>query len=204
MTCHSELWDGRPVSPFLIRVYRRGGDSNPRYGVTRTLVFETSTFSRSDTSPALLTTIPHARFVPLADLLCSVHRRAESSRNTGRFASAGSAWRAGGRVVLGGCPPRAPTDPYVHDSRIRFLKSRVRYATVHRVDHDRPWERITLQQPRESWPRVATPSMSAGQPLAPGPRHLAVEHGQRETVARDSVIREVPFQLPARASGVVP
>ena len=34
--------------------YRRGGDSNPRYGVTRTLVFETSSFSRSDTSPLTL------------------------------------------------------------------------------------------------------------------------------------------------------
>ncbi len=31
--------------------HRRGRDSNPRYGVTRTLVFETSSFSRSDTSP---------------------------------------------------------------------------------------------------------------------------------------------------------
>ena len=37
-------------SPGLVN--RRGGDSNPRYGVTRTLVFETSSFSRSDTSPA--------------------------------------------------------------------------------------------------------------------------------------------------------
>ena len=32
-------------------MYRRGGDSNPRYGVTRTPVFETGTFSRSVTSP---------------------------------------------------------------------------------------------------------------------------------------------------------
>ena len=33
------------------QLHRRGGDSNPRYGVTRTPVFETGTFSRSDTSP---------------------------------------------------------------------------------------------------------------------------------------------------------
>gem|GEM_PF-2315905 len=31
---------------------RRGRDSNPRYG-NRTLVFETSSFSRSDTSPTV-------------------------------------------------------------------------------------------------------------------------------------------------------
>jgi hypothetical protein len=33
------------------------------------------------------------------------------------------------RVDLGGCPPRPPTDPYVRNSRIRFLRSRFRYAT---------------------------------------------------------------------------
>ena len=32
------------------------------------------------------------------------------------------------RVDLGGCPPRPPTDPYVRNYRIRFLRSRVRYA----------------------------------------------------------------------------
>src|SRR5436305_15190072 len=34
------------------------------------------------------------------------------------------------RVDLGGCPPRPPTDPYVRNYRIRFFRSRVRYATV--------------------------------------------------------------------------
>ena len=32
------------------------------------------------------------------------------------------------RVAPGGCPPGAPTDPYVRISRIRFLGSRVRCA----------------------------------------------------------------------------
>ena len=40
--------------------------------------------------------------------------------------------------------------------------------------------------------------MSAGQTLTTGSRQLAVEHGQRRAVARDLVIREVPFQLPAQ------
>jgi hypothetical protein len=30
--------------------------------------------------------------------------------------------RASGRVAPGDCSPGAPTDPYVQDSRIRFLK----------------------------------------------------------------------------------
>ena len=34
-----------------VHANRRGRDSNPRYGLTRTLVFETSSLSRSDTSP---------------------------------------------------------------------------------------------------------------------------------------------------------
>ena len=33
-----------------------------------------------------------------------------------------------GRVVQGGCPPWAPTDPYVPNSGIRFLKQWVRFA----------------------------------------------------------------------------
>jgi hypothetical protein len=33
------------------------------------------------------------------------------------------------RVALGGLPPRAPTDPYVRDYRIRFL--RYDFATRH-------------------------------------------------------------------------
>ena len=32
------------------------------------------------------------------------------------------------RVALGGCPPRAPTDPDVRNSRIRLFEAEVRYA----------------------------------------------------------------------------
>jgi hypothetical protein len=34
----------------------------------------------------------------------------------------------GRRVAPGGLPPGAPTDPDVRNSRIRFVRSRVRYA----------------------------------------------------------------------------
>jgi hypothetical protein len=32
-----------------------------------------------------------------------------------------------GRVALGSCPPRAPTDPDVRNYRIRLLEQRLRY-----------------------------------------------------------------------------
>ncbi len=47
----------RPLLKQVLRHYRRGRDSNPRYSLTRTLVFETSSFSRSDTSP--IGALPH-------------------------------------------------------------------------------------------------------------------------------------------------
>ncbi len=52
----AEAPNGTPVTHSKQSSYdaaknRRGGDSNPRYSVNRTLVFETSSFSRSDTSP---------------------------------------------------------------------------------------------------------------------------------------------------------
>jgi len=33
-----------------------------------------------------------------------------------------------GRVALGGCPPRAPTDPDVRNCRIRLFETQIRYA----------------------------------------------------------------------------
>jgi hypothetical protein len=41
------------------------------------------------------------------------------------------------RVDLGDCPPRPPTDPYVRDYRIRFLRPRFRYATSARPTDSR-------------------------------------------------------------------
>jgi hypothetical protein len=39
------------------------------------------------------------------------------------------AYIKGGRVALGGCPPRAPTDPYGRVERIRLVSAWVRYRT---------------------------------------------------------------------------
>lgn len=48
-----------------------------------------------------------------------------------------ASFRGGFRVDLGGCPPRPPTDPYVRDYRIRFLRPRFRYATSARPTDSR-------------------------------------------------------------------
>src|SRR4029453_9971762 len=39
------------------------------------------------------------------------------------------------RVARGGCPPRAPTDPYVRDYRIRLFRAGTRCEPVHTVSH---------------------------------------------------------------------
>ena len=45
-------------------------------------------------------------------------------RKTGPVAARGETFGSlAGRVALGGYSPRAPTDPYVRNSRIRFFKS---------------------------------------------------------------------------------
>ncbi len=49
--------------------------------------------------------------------------------------SAGWPWRL---------PSRAPTDPYVRVPRIRLVSTWVRCRTVHRVDHQRRGQRVTL------------------------------------------------------------
>ena len=49
-----------------------------------------------------------------------------------------------GRVDLGGCPPRAPTDPDLWDYHIRLLESRVRCGTINRVNNSGARQRITL------------------------------------------------------------
>ncbi len=50
-----------------------------------------------------------------------------------------------GRVAPGSCPPGAPTDPDVRNSRIRLLGSARRCATVNTVNHARGRQGITDQ-----------------------------------------------------------
>src|SRR4030095_11149171 len=58
----------------------------------------------------------------------------------------GSCPRCDRRVARGGCPPRAPTDPYVRDYRIRLLGAGPRCEPVLTVSHP-----LTLHYPLEFW-----------------------------------------------------
>ena len=50
-----------------------------------------------------------------------------------------------GRVALGSCLPRAPTDPDVRISRIRLLRLRLRCGSVDAVDDSSRRQRVALQ-----------------------------------------------------------
>jgi hypothetical protein len=78
------------------------------------------------------------------------------------------------RVDLGGYPPRPPTDPYVRDYRIRFLRSRFRYATSDPVTNPRVGQRVTLQKEVEPLPDHVGCSRAATEPLAPDPLDLVL------------------------------
>ena len=54
-----------------------------------------------------------------------------------------------GRVALGDRSPRAPTDPYVQDSRIRFLKSHLRF--VPGTPNGSPQEEVTNSVPEHDY-----------------------------------------------------
>ena len=56
-----------------------------------------------------------------------------------------------GGVALGGCPPRAPTDPYV-DALDHTVPQDMDSLLDVRVDDPRSWEPIALQQPVEPIP----------------------------------------------------
>src|ERR1700760_4159289 len=73
------------------------------------------------------------------------------------------------RVDLGGYPPRPPTDPYVRDYRIRFLRSQVRYASSDLMTDFRVGQWIALQQKIELCPFDLGVSRAATEPLAPDP-----------------------------------
>jgi hypothetical protein len=64
---------------------------------------------------------PRMRLTPSADLVnvCGAHIVAP--KEVGCQLSVA-------RVAAGGCPPAAPTDPDVQNSRIRLFGTRIRYA----------------------------------------------------------------------------
>ena len=90
-------------------------------------------------------------------------RKAESTAKNGRTSEMGGF--AG--VAPGSCPPGAPTDPDMHDSRIRLLWSALRCQTVQRVDGPGRWQRVPREQCREAVPRQPCSPRPPPQPLAP-------------------------------------
>src|SRR5262249_29828 len=71
------------------------------------------------------------------------------------------------RVARGGCPPRAPTDPYVRDYRIRLLGLGTRCETIDRLHHTGGWKRIPLKHRAKPIPSHPCAVRAPVQPLPP-------------------------------------
>jgi hypothetical protein len=63
------------------------------------------------------------------------------------------------------------------------------------VDHDRRWQRVTLQQQLKARPRNGVTPVTTRQPFPPEPDHLVAESLQRFAVARYPVGAEGTPQL---------
>ena len=96
-----------------------------------------------------------------------------------------------GRVALGSYLPRAPTDPDVRISRIRFVDLRFRCVPVNAVDHARRRQRILLKQSPEVVPRHLRVVRAAIEPLAPSTFDLVHEASEGSRVPSDAVVRVV-------------
>jgi hypothetical protein len=79
------------------------------------------------------------------------------------------------RVARGGCPPRAPTDLDVRDSRIRLLGSGTRCEAVDRVDDACRGKRVSLDEASEPLPpsRAHAPLSDPGGGRRASPSRLA-------------------------------
>jgi hypothetical protein len=101
-----------------------------------------------------------------------------------------------GRVAPGGCPPGAPTDPDMQNSRIRLLGLRIRCAPVDAV-HD-PWgrQREAFEPEREAFPRHLPFVAAAMEPVAPPSFDLPDKAAQGAAVARHAEVGIVPAHLP--------
>ena len=78
-----------------------------------------------------------------------------------------------GWVALGGCPPRAPTDPDVRNSRIRLLGVEDSLLSVQSV-HDSGWcKRVPGQEPSKRLPGPVSGMGASSQPFPPQAFHLA-------------------------------
>ena len=100
------------------------------------------------------------------------------------------------RVARGGFPPRAPTDPYVQDYRIRLLGSCTRcLGAVHRVNDSGRRKRVSRKQPRKSLPAHTAARRPPTQPLSPDATDLVSIALQGATVPRDAVVGVMAKQL---------
>ncbi len=79
------------------------------------------------------------------------------------------------RVATGDYPPVAPTDPDVRNSRIRFLRLRLRCRAIHTVYHTRWGQWITGEQASKPRPRHASGVRAPSKPVAPTALDLAPE-----------------------------
>ena len=88
----------------------------------------------------------------------------------------------------GGCPPRAPTDPYLHT--LEHTAPQVMDSLLDvGVDDLGPRKRITPQQPFEPIPDHHATAIAAIKPLSPCAGNCPKEPVQRLCVARDSIVR---------------
>jgi hypothetical protein len=92
------------------------------------------------------------------------------------------------RVALGGCPPRAPTDPYVHTLGHTVPRDMGSLRDVG-VDDSERRERVSFEQPVESIPSHLATVVAAVKPLPPGARHCVEEACQCRGIASDPVVR---------------
>ena len=102
------------------------------------------------------------------------------------------------RVAPGGFPPGAPTDPNVRNSRIRFLKLSIRYATAHGVDRVQIRQGMACQNLAKPGPRSTPCPPSPHEPLPPDLEYLVAKTGQCRAIARDPVVRRVSSQFLAQ------
>src|SRR4051812_28231891 len=116
---------------------------------------------------------------------------------TGHLHSEGNSVSEGnsGRVGLGGRPPKPPTDPDVHISRIRLVISRLRCAAQQAVHHPCLGETVPLLQTLEIRPRHGSAPVAPGQPAFPDLPRLPQELLEAGEVADDPVVAVVALEL---------
>src|SRR5262249_23464678 len=92
-------------------------------------------------------------------------------------------------------PPRAPTDPYVRDYRIRLLGLGTRCETIDRLHHTGGWKRIPLKHRAKPIPSHPCAVRAPVQPLPPNAPDLISVPLQGRKVSGEAVVGVVALQL---------